>query len=156
MVFKIPTSLRQEHQELHRELDKALKSGGRITPAAKELARVLHPHFEKEEAFVLPPLGLLLPLLQGQAAPEMKDFIPLAEKVHLDFSSLLEDHLHIRDALKHLVNEALDDNRPEFVLFAGRLSEHARVEEEVLYPASWMIGEFLKARAPVWSAKEPV
>lgn len=154
MIFKIPTALRQEHQELHRELDKALKSGGRITPAAKELARILHPHFEKEEAFVLPPLGLLLPLMQGQAAPEMKDFIPLAERVYSDFSGLLEDHLHVRAALKHLVDEALDENRPEFVLFAARLAEHARVEEEVFYPASWMVGEYLKARAPVWSTKE--
>ncbi len=154
MIFKIPAALRQEHQELHRELDKALKSGGRITPAAKELARILHPHFEKEEAFVLPPLGLLLPLMQGRAAPEMKDFIPLAEKVYSDFSDLLEDHLQVRAALKHLINEALDENRPAFVLFAARLAEHIRMEEEVIYPASWMVGEYLKARAPVWSTKE--
>jgi hypothetical protein len=36
-----------------------MKEGGKVGEAAKAVANVLHPHFEKEEEYALPPLGLL-------------------------------------------------------------------------------------------------
>ena len=59
MEFKIPESLGLEHDELHRQLVKAIEEGGKVGDAAKAVADVLHPHFEKEEEYALPPLGLL-------------------------------------------------------------------------------------------------
>jgi hypothetical protein len=49
MEFKIPESLELEHEELHGQLVKATKEGGKVAEAAKAVADVLHPHFEKEE-----------------------------------------------------------------------------------------------------------
>lgn len=46
--------LKLEHQELHANLVKATKAGGRAGDAAKAVARVLHVHFVKEEEFALP------------------------------------------------------------------------------------------------------
>lgn len=62
MEFKIPEPLEKEHEELHVELSEAIKSGGRTGEAAKEVARLLHLHFCKENRYALPPLGLLIPL----------------------------------------------------------------------------------------------
>ena len=49
MEFKIPESLRLEHDELHRQLVKAIEEGGKVGEAAMAVADVLQPHFEKEE-----------------------------------------------------------------------------------------------------------
>jgi hypothetical protein len=51
MEFEIPESLELEHEELHRQLVDAMKEGGKVGEAAKAVANVLHPHFEKEEEY---------------------------------------------------------------------------------------------------------
>ena len=62
MELKIPESLELEHKELHEQLFKGIKEGGKVGDAAKAVADILHPHFEKEEEYAL-PLGLLSSLL---------------------------------------------------------------------------------------------
>lgn len=42
MEIKIPQSLKTEHEELHDELRKAIKYGGKVGDAAKAVANVLH------------------------------------------------------------------------------------------------------------------
>ncbi len=59
MEFIIPEPLTTEHSALHAELVDATKEGGRVGEAAKEVARLLHPHFIREEEFALPPLACL-------------------------------------------------------------------------------------------------
>jgi hypothetical protein len=54
--FKIPWSLEFEHEELRGQPVKATKEGGKVAEAAKAVADVLHPHFEKEEEYALPLL----------------------------------------------------------------------------------------------------
>jgi len=44
---------------LHAELRNATQAGGAVGDAAKALARLMHPHFVKEDEFALPPLALL-------------------------------------------------------------------------------------------------
>ena len=39
------------------------------------------------------------------------------------------------------------ENRPEFARFAEKLILHARTEEEVLYPAAILVGEWLQRTA---------
>lgn len=57
--IEIPTSVRTEHGAIHDTLKEATRATGRVGPAAQELARILHPHFVREEEIALPPLGLL-------------------------------------------------------------------------------------------------
>ena len=66
MKFKIPDPMKEEHDELHNELKKAAMAGGKVGGAAKAVAHALHPHFEREEKFALPPLGLLPALAAAQ------------------------------------------------------------------------------------------
>lgn len=63
MELKIPESLELEYEELHKQLFKDVKEGGKVGEAAKGVADILHPHFEKEEEYALPPLGLLASLI---------------------------------------------------------------------------------------------
>ena len=58
MNFDIPSSLKAEHEALHEELRRATQSGAEIGEAAQALARLMHPHFVKEDEIALPPLGL--------------------------------------------------------------------------------------------------
>lgn len=79
MEFKIPHSLKVEHEELHNELKKAVMTAGKVGPAAKAVAEALHAHFGSEEEYALPPLGLLAALAEGKITPEMAKVLPLTD-----------------------------------------------------------------------------
>ena len=71
MELKIPESLEVEHREEFHRIYRGIKEGGRVGEAAKAVAIILHPHFEKEEEYALPPLGLLSSLIpEGQGDRE--------------------------------------------------------------------------------------
>lgn len=57
--MRIPRSVEQEHDELHHELDEVSRLGGQTGDAAKRLARILQPHFIRENDYAVPPLSLL-------------------------------------------------------------------------------------------------
>jgi len=144
MKFQIPPSLKSEHEELHAELVKAIQVGGKIGEAAQSVAEVLHPHFVKEEEYALPPLGLLGLLSEGKVLPEMKNVFSMTDKLKRELPQMLEEHKAIVGKLKGLVEAAKKEGRMEFAHFAEKLALHAKTEEEVLYPASLLIGDCLK------------
>ena len=49
MDFLIPNSLQQEHEALHEELRRATQADGEVEEAASAVARLMHPHFVKED-----------------------------------------------------------------------------------------------------------
>lgn len=49
MKFSIPQPLKSEHEALHERLRQATEAGGEVGEAAKTVARLMHPHFLKEE-----------------------------------------------------------------------------------------------------------
>jgi hypothetical protein len=149
MKFKIPKSLKLEHEELHSELEEILKVKGEIGKAARAVAEKLHPHFVKEEEYALPPLGLLSLLAQGDVMPEMKDVLAMTDKLKADLPQMLKEHKAIVAELKKLVAAAKKAKKPKYVHFAEKLILHAKTEEEVLYPASILIGEHLKLKRGV-------
>lgn len=145
-MFEIPRSLQAEHAELHETLKRAQQEGGELAVAARNLAGELAPHFEKEEEFALPQLGLLRQLVRGDAEPEMRPAIEMAERLKADYEQMLEEHGAIRQAAQRLRTAAQKAAKPEYVAFADALANHARTEEEVLYPSAILIGEYLKLR----------
>ena len=147
MDFEIPKSIKFEHEELHEDLEEATMEPGSVGDAAKAVQEVLQPHFLKEEEFALPPLGLLSKLLNGQITPEMKDAITMAEKLRAELRQMLSEHREIVALLKTLTEAALKENKLDYVQFAEKLSLHAQTEEEVLYPAAILVGEYLKLQS---------
>ena len=148
MNLKTPQSLRVEHEELHARLDKATKAGGATSEAANLVAKSLHSHFLKEEEYALPPLGLLPNLAESETLPEIEAVLEMTDCLKADLSHMLWEHKQIVIALKALIEAANLEGKEEVVRFAEKLMLHAQTEEEVLYPASILIGEYLKLKIP--------
>lgn len=146
MKFKIPRPLKLEHGELHGKLVKAIEEGGKIGDAATAVAKVLHPHFVKEEEYALPPIGLLQVLAKGKVSKDMEDVLVMSDRLKKDLPQMLKEHKAIVAKLKKLISAAKKEKRPEFAHFAEKLMIHAQTEEEVLYPAAILIGEFIKLK----------
>ena len=144
MKFIIPTPLQQEHEALHDELRRATDAGGEVGEAAKTLARLMHPHFVKEDQFALPPLGLLGALARGEHPAEMAEVLVLTDRLEADLPAMLEEHKAIVAALQHLQDAAERAGRSDIVAFAQKLVEHARTEEEVMYPAAVLVGRHVR------------
>ncbi|MBI3303279.1 MAG: hemerythrin domain-containing protein [Deltaproteobacteria bacterium] len=146
MEFKIPQPLKVEHEELHVELAKATKMGGKIGEAATTVAKLLHPHFVKEEEYALPPLGLLALLAAGKVTPEMENVLQMTDRTKAELQQMLEEHKAIIAALKNLAAVAKEEQQMEYVHFTEKLILHAQTEEEVLYPTTLLIGEYVKLK----------
>ena len=146
MKFQIPQPMKEEHEELHTELRKAVMAGGKVGEAAKAVAHVLHPHFEREEKFALPPLGLLSTLAEGRIVPEMAEVFTMTDTLKAELPQMLEEHKAIVAALEKLRAAGKQEKKPEVARFAEKLILHAQTEEQVSYPTAILIGEYLKLK----------
>jgi hypothetical protein len=141
MKFEIPKPLQAEHEELHATLVRATKEPGAVGEAAREVARLLHPHFVREEEFALPPLALLSELARGGVTPEMAELLPMTRRLKAELPAMLAEHQQIVGALEKLRAAARAANLVQYERFAEALALHAQTEEQVLYPAAILIGE---------------
>ncbi len=146
MKLEVPQSLRSEHEELHAELKQAASEAGDVGQAAQAVDRALRPHFIKEEEYALPPLGLLSSLAQGIVAGDTEAALEMAGRLKRDLGQMLEEHRTIVARLEGLTEASRKGNKPEYVRFAEKLVLHARMEEEVLYPAAILVGEYLRTK----------
>lgn len=141
-----PESIRVEHEALHGELASAVRLPGRTGAAASRVAELLDLHFVKEEQFALPPLALLRPVAEGRTPPEAKAMMALTDRLKAEMPRMLEEHAAIVTALNDLDRAAAAEGHAEIRSFVDHLTRHARHEEEVLYPAAILVGEYLKLR----------
>jgi hypothetical protein len=144
MEFNIPEPLKREHEELHAELVKATKEPGKIGAAARQVADLLHPHFVKEEEFALPPLGMLAPWAEGRVTPNMEELLKMTDRMKAELPQMVKEHHNVIRALKVLAATAESEGKPQYARFAEKLILHAQTEEQVLYPAAILIGEYAK------------
>ena len=146
MKLQVPSSIAAEHHELHEELARAIKSGGKTGDAAKIVEQRLSSHFEKEEVYALPQLALLVPLAEGRVSPDMKPAIELSDKLKTEMPKMLQEHKAIVEALNTLKEAAKTENKVQAISFAEKLWAHAQNEEQVMYPAAILVGEYLKLK----------
>lgn len=145
MLPAMPDSLRAEHEDLRADLEQAIRMGGRIGEAARALQSLLHPHFRREDDNVFLGLGLLRTVAEGKVTPGMSELVATAEQLKRELPEMIAEHDQIRKALERLGQEATKEGRPQVACFAAKLMHHARMEEEVLYPAAIVLGEHLKS-----------
>jgi hypothetical protein len=145
-MSKTPKSLREEHDEMRRFITRFAREGGAGVEAAQRLARLLETHFQKEESFAAPPLGLLPRLARGDIGPGMADAIAHSDWLRRNLGAMFAEHRMIAAALEELLKAVGAEERAGLVTFAETLLNHARLEEEVLYPAAIVAGEYLKLR----------
>lgn len=144
MEFSPPRSLETEHEALHADLVALTKLPGKVGDAARLVATRLHEHFVLEEECAVPPLALLGPLAQGGASPAMRSILPKTDRLRAEMPRMLAEHRAILEAVGQLAKAGEQEGRPEAAAFAERLRLHAATEEEVLYPAAILVGEYLK------------
>lgn len=144
MKFTIPVPLQQEHAALHDELRRATQAAGEVGDAAKHLADVMHPHFVKEDEIALPPLGLLGALSCGEFNAEMIEVLALTDRLEAELPAMLEEHKDIVAALQRLQVAAERAGRSDIVAFTKELIQHARTEEDVMYPAAVLVGRHVR------------
>ena len=154
MKFQIPPSLKAEHERLHSGLARATKAGGRTGETAKAVAKLMHPHFVKEEEYALPPLGLLGALSKGQIEPGMAEALKMTDRLEAELPHMLAEHKDILAALSGLADAARAENNLEHARLAERLMAHALTEEQVSYPTALLIGRYLKAVLPSVRTRE--
>lgn len=142
----IPASLSIEHRELRATLDAMTKLPGTTGMAAFRVAELMHEHFKSEEEFAMPPLAFLRPLAEGAGVQGSAAAIAMSDRLKADWPIMLHEHQTIREALAVLAVEARVENRPEVLRFVDKLTLHAQQEEEILYPAAILVGEYLKLR----------
>ena len=102
MTFTIPRALQLEHEALHERLRQATRAGGDVGEAAVTLARLMHPHFVKEDQIALPPLGLLAALARGEWNAEMADVLTLTDRLEAELPQMLAEHQTIVAAVNRL------------------------------------------------------
>ena len=143
-ISESPESLRFEHEELHEQLDKAVRAGGATGEAARRVLEVVAPHMRLEEEFAIPPLVLLPALASGTVTPEMMDVVAKSARLKEELPGMLADHQRIVTAVKNLMQAAMEEKHVGFAEFARKLILHAQMEEEVLYPAAILVGEYVR------------
>ena len=144
--MKAPPSLRREHEELHADLATAGTMPGLLGQTAREIARIMHPHFLREDEYAIPPLSLLPRVAKGQVTPEMAEVLPLIARLKEEMPLMIEEHRAILGAVRAFAMAAENEGDEKCIRLAAELTVHAQLEEEVLYPAALLVGEVVKAR----------
>jgi uncharacterized protein YecE (DUF72 family) len=144
MPIGIPDSMREEHEELHDELRKAARMAGTVGKAAKRVAKVLHPYFERENDLASPVIGIARELAEGKISPDFRKALELSEKFKVEYERMLQEHVEIVKALSELEKAAKKAKKASVADFARKLRMHAKTEEGLTYPTVLMIGKTLK------------
>lgn len=145
-VDPIPSSIREEHEEIRRALERATREPGRTGEAARALAVLMEPHFVKEEELALPPLAILPALAADRVTPGMGRVATLAMQLEDELPAMIEEHRVIGAAVGEMAAAARAAGQPEIEAFAERILHHARTEEEITYPAAIVAGRYARKR----------
>ncbi len=152
--YALPMSLVEEHAETYGTLQQASSFGGELGVAARALSALLEPHVEKEHRFALSMLKVLPPLSRGEITADMEEWLLAATLLRAELETLKREHRAIAVAADQFSRAAWAERRPEYALTAQRVVRHMRMEEEVLYPAAMVAGDYLRLKlGPVRSTE---
>ena len=145
--LQMPESLRARHEDFHAEFTKATKERGKLGDAARAMEKLATAHFAKaKDAFA--PLSLLPRLAGGKVtAAESAEAIKKAGQLLAGLPQIRRDHAELVAGLKTMAEAAKEEAKADYARFAERLTLHIQEEEEVLYPAVLLVGEYLNQKA---------
>ncbi len=147
-TFPIPMSLVQEHAEINTALNAAANLPGETGAAARRVLRLVAPHMKDEQREVFPLLYVLPMLGEHGVEPWMADLVPVANGLRDHINHMRAAHDPIRSALDELNIVAWREGHEEYAFLALHVRQHIQVEEEILYPAALVVGDFLRLKFP--------
>jgi len=143
MKLQVPQALRFEHLELREKLYALTKEDNDLGAAARAVMELFYMHAMKEEERILPALDALPRLAEGQIPDFMESLLDIGADLKGGlYEELFEDHRTLITALDKVSHAAHDLGRNAEVRFVERFALHARMEEEVLYPAARVAAEY--------------
>jgi hypothetical protein len=144
---QVPRSVEAEHLAIKNELLALTLRQSAVGKAARALATLLEPHFEREEQIALPPLALLQPLATRSAIVQQARMVALADSLRAELPRMLQEHKEIAAAVSRLERAGVAARDDRAIGFAYRLQLHALNEEEIMYPATILVAEIIRGRA---------
>jgi hypothetical protein len=144
MNLQIPASLLNEHEAIRATLRRATREPGATGESARSLMLILDGHLMREEKFVFRPLSLLPALARGEAPASLAGAISLTEGLRREIAQMRAEHREISAALRRLAQDAQGEGKVEYVALAESMLHHQHLEEEIIYPATLVVGELLK------------
>jgi hypothetical protein len=148
MTEDVAASARGAHQDLREELLRAERAGGETGRAARGVIQVLFPHMIMEERYALPALRLLPRLARGEVAldtsPEIDRVLRSSEGLRRELPIMLDEHRRIVEALAGLMRAAAEERHEGWAQLATKLVAHVEQEEEFLYPAAILVGDYIR------------
>lgn len=76
----------------------------------------------------------------------MRPVVTMADRLKRDLPEMLSEHRAVVAALEKLAEAGKAEMRTDAERFAEKLRLHAQTEEDVLYPAAILVGEYVKAQ----------
>jgi len=143
---EVPAQILKDHNRFLERLKPITSYEDSTGIVARELYEVMEFHFKEEEDYVLPPLGILPSLAKGELPEESKKVIQLTEKFRKNRDVMLAEHQMIKHFLEEMMAVAAKENHPELSGYDEELEKHSELEEEILFPAVLVIGDYLKLK----------
>lgn len=146
---EVPSSIKKEHEHLLDQIHGITLFQDSAGLAAIKLNDLMQHHFREEEDFVLPPLGILTLLASGKTPEQSNEIIRLTDKLASQLTHVSVEHQLIKAYVDELKQADTNGSHPEIIEFEKQLYKHAKLEEEVFFPAAILIGEFLKLKVTI-------
>ena len=140
--LRVPDSLKSGHEALHAGLKRAMREPDPTGESARRVMQVMDGHMLREEKFALRPLGLLKALGRGETPADLAQAAILVAGLKREMPQMVDEHRQIAELLRLLARDAEAQGKPEYVELAENMILHAHLEEDVLYPAAMLIGEY--------------
>lgn len=143
--LQVPQSIRLQHEQIISRLDHLAKRSDQESAAAAQKALAfLKEHYAKEEAIVLPPLGLLPRIARGDIAKDMEPAIAMADRTKATLAQFEEDHVQITSLMNELIAVGQNRRNDELVRLATRVAAQSLNDIEVAQPTVILIGDYLR------------
>jgi hypothetical protein len=76
----------------------------------------------------------------------MAEIPAMTDKLRLELPNMLSEHARIVEALGRLADAAVREGNQQVAQFAEKLKLHAQTEEQVLYSAAIVPGDYVRLR----------
>lgn len=150
---KVPGSVSEEYENLTQNLKIAANVSGNVGTAAKDAYRLLQPHHEKDQEFALPPLRYLATIADEKLTGEIEKIHNMSGRLKRQYPQMRQDIQSLTTALESLADVAFKEQKLEYHTLARRFINFLQREEQILYPASILIGDLIQAKADLEGRK---
>jgi len=142
----IPNHALAEHKATLDHLTGLAAEPGAVGLAARHVLAAMVPHDQREEAFVLPLLGLIDDIAADKVVPEMAWAVPMAARLQSERAALYDEHTTIISGLIELTAAAQTRNDASLVAFAEQVAADEINDGEFVYPAALLVGRLVREK----------